>query len=325
VGLWEAFESLPRPSAPGFYTVEPGTHRVRAGRSYENHPAVLIEFIDPHSASTPRRLANLSYAPPTLVDLATRDGTRQARLAVLECRTRDPALGSYFFRVVASMLSDGITLTSELGFESALDALVTLFRSLQRPGVRTVQGLWAELALISWSADAATALSSWHSNTRALHDFAAGSFRLEAKSSLRGLREHTFILDQLVTLPGGATLVASLLLCETEDGASVFDLIEVICARVGPGSAARLETIVADSLGNNWYDAVDVRFSVDGARRSLQLYEAQDIPSIPQPLPPEVKEVRFTVDLSGTPHLELAEARARGPFFRQLLPAVPTQ
>jgi len=256
-----------------------------------------------------------------MVDLSSGDGAHhRVNLAVLECRTTDPELGEYFFRMVRAVLLDNPNTTTEQGFESALDALVTLFRALERTGTTTIQGLWAELAIILWSKDPLAALSSWHSSPRALHDFSAGSFRLEVKSSSRRLREHQFALDQLATLGEGVTLVASLLLDETNDGSSVPDLVKAIATRIGSESAARLETIVADSLGNAWRDAIDIRFSVDGALTSLRLYPAERIPSLPQPIPPEVKDVHFTVDLSGTAPLDLADARGRGQLFEKLLP-----
>jgi len=319
--LWDAFTALPGPSAPGRYTVQPGAGRFRVGRSYDNHPAILVEFSQPQTTSLPRRLANLTYTPPTMVDLAGIDGTHhQAYLAVLDCHTDDENLGTYFFRIANAIFVNDPRASTEQGFEGALDALVTLFRSLQRPGLRTVEGLWTELAVIQWADDPVSAMSSWHSSPRALHDFAAGSYRLEAKASLKGLREHTFVLDQLATLGGGATLVLSVLLEEIETGASVFDLVEAIGARVGADSAARLQTIVADSLGNRWRDAREIKFSLEGARESLRIFDADSVPTIPQPIPPEVKDVRFTVDLSGVPHLELRDARARGDLFVQILP-----
>jgi hypothetical protein len=322
VSPWDTFIALPRPSAPGFYTVQHGNGRFRVGRSYENHPTILVEFAEPKATSSPRRLANLTYSPPATVDLAGTDGFRhRAHLAVLQCRTDDVNLAAYFFRIASTILLDDPGASSEEGFESALDALVTLFRSLQRPGLKTIEGLWTELAIILWATDPVVAMSSWHSSPRALHDFAAGSYRLEVKASLKGLREHAFMLDQLATLGGGVTLIASVLLDETENGASVFDLVGAIGAHVGVDSAARLQTIVGDSLGNRWRDAADIRFSLEDARASLRIYAAEDVPTIPEPMPPEVKDVRFTVDLSSTRHLELANARARGDLFRQLLPA----
>lgn len=321
MSLWDAFASLPRPSAAGFFAVEHGERRFRVGRSYENHPALLIEFDEPKPLSLARRLVNLSYSPPAAVDIAGNDGIHhRVVLAVLECRTADPDLGEYFFRIARAILLDDPSAATEQGFENALDALVTLFRGLQRTGTRTIQGLWAELAIILWSGEPLAALSSWHSSPRALHDFSAGSFRLEVKSSSRRLREHTFVLDQLAALGEGATIVASLLLDETDDGSSVFDLLRAIAARTGAEPAARLETIVADSLGNSWRDAIDTRFSVDGALSGLRFYAAEDIPTIPQPLPAAIKDVHFTVDLSGTPFLELEDARSRCDLFAQILP-----
>lgn len=320
MNLWETFLSLPRPSAPGFYSVEHGVQRFRVGRSYEDYPAVLIEFAKPSGTSAPRRLANLAYTPPTAVDVTSSDGqSHRARLAVLECRATELELCTYFFRIVRSILLTGSTTTEE-GFDAALDALVTLFRSLQRPGVRTIQGLWGELAVILWSADPEAAVSSWHSTPHALHDFTAGSYRLEVKASSKGLREHVFLLDQLATLTPGATLVASLLIHESNQGDSVFELVEAINKRLGRASVARLETIVADSLGNNWRDATGVKFALEEARRSLRIYAAEDVPTIPQPIPPQVKEVTFTVDLSETPVQDLVAARSRGDLFSQILP-----
>jgi hypothetical protein len=328
--FWETFVSLPRPSAPGAFIVEPGAKRFRVARTFEDHAALLVEFPKDGGSSVPRRLATLSYSPPTLLDLTTSDGRHHtARLAVLECRDPDPLLSSYFLRVVSAVLVDEAIAQDEVAFESALDALATLFRTLQRPGLRPLQGLWAELAIILWAADPIAALTGWHSSPRALYDFSAGSFRLEVKATQRPVREHTFLLDQLGSQSPGATLIASFMLHEAEDGASVFDLVEGIVTRIGGlhGPAARLEAIVAESVGNCWREANDVRFSLSGARLALQMYLASDVPTIPQPLPPAIKEVRYTVDLSTVEALPLARARALGDLFARLLPgeAPPAQ
>jgi Putative PD-(D/E)XK family member, (DUF4420) len=327
MSLFRRFAALPRPPVPGVYSCDVGTERFRVARSYDNHPAVLIEFADGGGTSTPRRLDIVSYSPPSPVDFTNSGGNHYStRLAILECRTSDSTLGAYFFRIVAPLLLDNLETVDESGFEKGLDALVTLFRSLQRPGARTVQGLWAELAMVAWSANPAAALSSWHSSPRALHDFSAGIFRLEVKGTMRELREHTFALDQLSSLTQGETLIASLLLRESEDGATVFDLIESIERRVGSlhGPAARLETIVAESLGSSWREAAEMRFSLDDARRDLLLYKAEDIPTVPQPLPPAVKDVRFVVDLSAVPDVDLRDARALGAALADILPADTT-
>jgi hypothetical protein len=320
--LLQRFVSLPASVAPGCYTAESDAGRLfRVGRSHEGHPAILIAFKQEMNSSVARRLANIVYTPPCTVEIVGGRGQRRAeRLAILECRTTEPYLCEYFFRVFASILLEGDGLTDEVAFESALEAVVTLFRSLQRPGLRTVQGLWGELAVIAWARDPNSTLSSWHSSPRALHDFAAGDSRLEVKGTVQPLREHTFLLDQLSVRPPGKTLVASMMLQEADDGASVDDLVASINLRVGTEPRRRLEAILAESLGQGWRDAGETKFSLQGARESLRVYLADQIPTVLQPLPPEIKEVRFVADLSTTIPLPIAEARILATFFGAILP-----
>lgn len=322
MSLEETFSALPRPTAESRYTVERTAKRFRVGRSFENFPALLVAFPAGGSAdSLPRRLANLTYRPPSTVDVMNESFERSERLAVLECRTGDPLLVSYFFRVVAAVLLQQEIAESESAFEVALDAIVTLFRALQQPAQRSVQGLWAELAVVSWSKNASAALASWHTSPRALHDFSAGGFRLEVKSASHGLREHKLLLDQLGSIEPGATLLVSLLLDESPSGSSIFDLVEGIKRRVANKELdRRLELIVAESLGANWPEASELRFDVALARQRVRVYSASAIPSVPQPIPPEVKDVSFTVDLSTTSPLEFPAARSIGAFFDDLLP-----
>lgn len=326
MGLWKIYGGLPAPSQRGRYSVGPGEKSYRVGRSFDSYPAMMFSFPTGGGSSAPRHLANLTYEPPARVELSSSSGVREvARLAILECRTTDPQLCAYFFRIVESVFLHADATATEDRFEAALDALVKLFRALERPGLRPLEGLWAELAIVAWSADPSAALSSWHSSPRALHDFSAGSYRLEVKATQKSLREHTFLLDQLASFHPGVTLVASVMLRETFDGASVFDLIEMLRAGLAPEPIRRLETIVAESVGEGWRDAEDVRFSIESARRSLRVYPATAIPTIPQPLPPEIKEVRFLVDLSDVDPLDMVQARALGPLFGLLLPPESTR
>jgi hypothetical protein len=214
-------------------------------------------------------------------------------------------LTQYFFRVVGALLT-GVA-PDEGAVDVALDAIVNLFRSLQRPAQRTVQGLWGELAMIAWAHDPTTALASWHSSPRALHDFASGDERLEVKSSTTGLREHRFRLEQLTH--GSLIVVASLLLVPVDDGLSIVDLIQKIALRVGDeGSKGRLEVIVGQSLGADWRDANSVRFDDRAAHDSLRLYRADGVPRVEEPLSAHVKDVSFTADLSAAPELERGHA-----------------
>ena len=319
MNLRDIFESLPRPEANGGFSVERTTQRYRVGRSFEDQPALLIA--SPSNAQ-PIKLASIEYSPATLREVGhSNEATRLETLAVLKCNTTDPDLVDYFFRVVSSILIGDDRSATEDGFEAALDAIVNLFRALQQPAQMTVQGLWGELALIYWSTNITAALTSWRSNARALHDFSAGNLRLEVKGAATGRREHIFKLEQLESVLEGQTVVVSLLLGQPGEGVSVFELAEFIKERItGFEPARRLDAGIVQCLGKDWREAGTARYDLELARKNVRFYLASQIPSVPQPIPPEVKDVSFTVDLSTTKPLDLAKARTFGRFYADILP-----
>lgn len=325
MSLVDAFLSLPRPQLPGSYTsVHDTGQRCRVARSYQGHPCLLLRFDSEHGISAGRSLATLSYRPPAVVHLISTDGAeKSSKVAILECKTTDSDVIRYFYRVMASVVVNDERTAKESVFERALDAIISLFRALQRPARKSIQGLWAELALIAWSEDPSAAVAAWHSDPEQLHDFAAGSFRVEVKSTLKTLREHAVGLDQLSSMSPGRTLLVSFQLREAIDGASIEDLISAILPRLADhsDSRARLEIVAGESLGSDWRSASEIRFALCDAREKLRVYWGDEVPSVAQPLPPEIKEVRFVVDLSSTRSIALSAARSVAPLFASLLPA----
>lgn len=322
---WESFLELPTPQKSGTYTVEATATRIRVARSFTGNAALLVDF-EHRGSSTPRRLVNLSYAPPASVELIASDAKRRVeQFAILECHSTDEDIQRYFFHIADAVLVDQRAAENEENFERALDKLVALFRAVRRPAVRSIQGVWAELALICWAREPAAAISTWHSSPSALHDFASGDFKLEVKSSQSELREHHFRQAQLSAIQTGDTIVASLLLTECASGVSVHDLLAILKANpvVQRESEARVETILAETLGADWHRAADVQFDLKRARDSVRFYDARQVPSIPQPLPTGVKDVEFVADLSGVPPLVPEALRGRAPFYVSLLSADP--
>lgn len=321
--LAERFARTPKPSRASSYAIEAIDGTIRVARSFDNYPAIVFDFKHQSTGAVARRLTNVWYSPPALVEV-TRESVaiRRERLAVLECPSSEQDLHEYFLRVIEGVLIEDGSFIGEEHFDEALDALVQLFTALRRPARMTVQGLWAELAVLAWARLPSKAISAWHSSPRALHDFSAGPMKLEVKSTTKTLREHAFALDQLTIGVGCETLVASIQLVETSIGHSVFDLLALIRQRdyVSAASLERLESIAAESLGEGWRDAREVRFDLEAARESLRLLSVGEIPRVPAPVPSEVKDVRFTVDLSGCAFLPLRDAKAIAPFFLAILP-----
>lgn len=266
-------------------------------------------------------LTLLDYRPPTLVNVV--GGTEQTtRVALLECKTHDQQLIAYFFRITQTLILDDPASRDEEVFTKALERLIALFRALQKPGSRTVQGVWAELALLVWAPNPQEAILAWHSNPHELFDFSNGSTRLEVKSTSKPFREHEFILDQLGTTEPGATLIASILLQEDPDGLSIIDLVDRLReATVGMQQLhERVIGVVTESLGHGWRGADTIRFGLELARDNLRIYRPDQIPSIPQPLPAGVANVRFTSKLDAVPDLPLTEAREIAALYAALLP-----
>lgn len=323
MSLLDALGALPTPASTGAYSLGGYICRgCRLGKSSDNAAAVLIEVAET-GASTARRLENLRYDPPAQLAISKETGPPDLGVyAVLTCSSEDDGMRGAFLRIAAAMFDPGAGPILEHELERMLDELVSLFRALSRPGAQTIQGLWAEVALIFWSSDPQTLLTSWHSGPRALHDFSAGAHHIEVKSCGTGLREHSLRLEQLNASPGGHTLFASVVVEETDGGTSVAALAEALLARLDHNLEARrrLETIIGSSLGQSWREADTRSFDLDAALSNLRVYDARQLPTLIQPIPPEIRGVRFTLDFSTTDPLSLEDARDLGAFFAQALP-----
>ena len=318
-----ALARLSRPSRRGAYALgKTICHHCRIALTHDGFVALVIDVV-PTGASVGHQLENLRYDPPRELEIIGPTGkSKIERRAALVCRSSDASLKEAFVRLATALLdTDGAKLGEDV-LRDRIDELVSLFRGLSRPAEQTIQGLWTELAIVAWSHNPVAACTAWHSGPRALHDFAGGADRLEVKSCSVDLREHVLRLDQLLEHPGGRTLFASMVVREADDGASVQDLADLVVERVGANAEVkrRLHTIVARSLGEHWRESATRRFDLDDARAKLRFYAASALPTIPRPIPSEINNVSFTIDLSSVPYAPLAEARKMGPFFAELLP-----
>lgn len=323
------FSELAVPSA-GSLTARPlgfGDGRYRVARQGDGAPALLVLIEDVNDPPRGEQLANLSYLPRARLRVESAEGdTGEAMYSVLTCRSPDPELRHYFFRVVAALLDELGPAPSVVAIDAGLERLLELFRALERLGKRSVQGLWAELLLIKLSPDPAFAVAAWHAEPEAVHDFASGSDRVEVKSTLRPIRQHHFRLEQLGQPPGGRLLVASLMLARSEGGLTVSELVQQVLALLPDTTEhrSRLEAVVAASLGSDWRLVLGVGFDESGARASLRFFESTAVPSVDPNTPLGVSEVRFLVDLSGiAPSKD--DLRGTSPLFHALLAALGSE
>lgn len=320
--LEAVFSELAIP-APGSLTARPlaiGCGRYRVARQGDGAAAFLIQVEEEGGSRPGEQLANLSYFPRVRLRVERHDGVEEGGYSVLSCRSSDLDLRRYFFRVVAALLEELGGSPSVAAADAGIRRLLELFRALENPGKRSLQGLWAELLLIARSQDPCFAACAWHAEPAAMHDFAAGNDRLEVKSTSRIIRQHHFRLEQLASPPGGRLVVASVMLTSSEDGVTIRELVERVSSLLPADTEhrSRFEAIVASSIGSDWRLISTAGFDEDLAVASLRFFPGESIPSVARDTPVEVSEVRFLVDLSGV-SVDGVDLVGTSPLFRVLL------
>lgn len=284
-----------------------GGGSIRLAKMHGGEPAFALVY-DAEADAFGTRLRHVVYEPRVRFLLDSHPRT----VALFQCRDSDRALRRYFFRAVAGLLSD-LSVTPDFDeFDQGARGLIELFDSIVQPGTESVQGVWAELLLISLSTQPNELMAYWHTAPTSTYDFASAPHRLEVKSTVNQTRVHRFALEQLEVAEGGFTAVASMCLREDEDGIGVDDLVDDLVERLTPQYKAKLRRVVATALGQRWRDAATMRFSLEDAVRGLRFFSSSDVPSV---TPGEgVSGVKFNADLANTPPLSLASL-PDGPLF----------
>lgn len=294
------------PASSGGYAARciPGSNVHFIGRDVDGMPVLLLGSRDAsHSLNTPIRLKGIEVQFATSCRLALSDGrSTENRLSVVRCLAPEPELQRYFLQIAEAILNLVGLDPSYTQVTGAVRRMIDLFQRLLRPPAREVLGLYGELLVIGWSANAYDALRAWRSAAEARFDFAMEDFRMDVKTASGRMRVHRFSLDQCRAPPGTVGVVASLLV-EPGAGATLGDLVTRIERRVSdePILQMKLHDTVAESLGAGIGEGLRAQFDDRMARSSLALFSVQDIPAPTGDIPPAVSEVRFKADLSAIP------------------------
>ena len=122
-------------------------------------------------------------------------------------------------------------LPRQLAYAQVLSMM--LRREAESVSPETVQGLWAELLLIAYSTDPDLLIQSRGTRTLTrVYDFAFAHERLEVKSARGAYRRHHFSSSQLPARAGIDLTVASVLTQRVAGGATLWDLLQRLSARV---------------------------------------------------------------------------------------------
>jgi hypothetical protein len=218
---------------------------------------------------------------------------------VIKCVSADGAVRSHFLALLPGISAALGRTSDKTKIASVVEDIVELFRALSAIPMKEVQGLWGELLLIHQAKDAITLAEAWHAESTDRYDFNRGAERIDAKTASRQTRRHHFTLEQLIPPEGTRLLIASMFVESSGAGASVFDLLEALRARLGrePQLHLRITRLAHQTLGTAWQMANNIRFDVEAARQSLRYFDSSSIPRVTLPLPENVSEVRFVADL----------------------------
>jgi hypothetical protein len=295
----------------------------RIAKDAHGNPTLLIASEPSPDAAPvpPLELRNLSFRARCLCRVRQDGATDSGEIvAVLKCTSDDLMLREYFLRCLSGTVAALPATPTEEILAGAVSRLVELFRALEAPPRKSLQGLWCELFLIARSPKIRQAAAAWHAHPYALHDFAAGRQRVEVKSSSGPSRRHQFQLEQLLPPHGTDAVIASFMLEESGRGSSITELWDEISRRreLTVDLRNRLLQILILGLGRDWRKAKRVAFDPDAASKALRFYDAITIPKVDSSLPVEVSDVRFSSELTDVASLPLTEVMRRGGLFEAM-------
>jgi hypothetical protein len=281
----------------------PGLEQHRIAVNGRGQPALLLKATDDGLASrrSPVKLEHIMVQHDLMCRLEGGDGQREeATFTVVQFVGSDSALRRYFLRVLSPILASLGTTPTRAQVYQAISGLIQLFEAATEAPRAAVQGLWAELLLIVSAHEPGTVAAAWHVSPDERYDFHAGVQRLEVKSASGRRRQHHFSLAQLEPPEGTQLAVASVLMERAGAGTSLGELIQeahtVLSHR--PDLRLRLDLIVGQTLGEALSRSLETRFDRELAIESIAFFDHAHIPRVPSPLPPEVDDVHFRVDLS---------------------------
>jgi len=216
---------------------------------------------------------------------------------------------SHFFTLTVPFLRTLGSNPSPVQVAATIDSIVQLFRALTQPPRNSIQGLWAELYLITQARDRKAMVTAWHATPDERYDFAAGNQRIEVKCALGRERRHHFSLEQLTPAQGGGVYVASVCTEPSGGGTSIADFLNALRPQLKNDAPLllRLESMVSNTLGRTFVEGLSTSFDLELADQTLSYYPVDSIPRPLGPMPFEVTNVHFVANIGRVGALPMGE------------------
>ena len=228
---------------------------------------------------------------------------------------------NYFLEVIYLLLQNLPTNPSSEQIKKEIDKIVTLFSYASKAAMKTVQGLWAELLVISQSQNPEYLIKAWHSTPKSKFDFNDGTDKIEVKSSSAMERIHAFALEQLIPNENSKLIVVSVFAVQTGVGKNIADLRTIIFSRIHDLQIqSLLDSIVFQTLGTDLESSFDYCFDYQLAVDEIRFFDSNSIPKIKKEnIPVEISNVKFSCNLSSLPYMTKDELNlSQSNLFRSL-------
>lgn len=226
--------------------------------------------------------------------------TKQGVFSLIRLISSDRQTQELFLRLIYPIVQLLPIRPTYKELDIAINSVLELLRRLKQPNKKTVQGLWAELLMISSAKNPLVLAEAWHDDPADIYDFSLNDLRIEVKSSVDSARLHFFSYEQLHPPEGVRAIIASVTVEEFAEGVGIYELLDIVYARLTdhPEALNKVNLIIADTIGAAWKRAIDAKFNLDHAILSIKYYDSTSIPSIAGPIPIGVSQVKFKSDLT---------------------------
>jgi hypothetical protein len=324
LGTFRSLTSLPFPAEATILAAPiPSIERHKVAANGDGEPLILlsIDVEGQRRRLPPIRLQHLSVQYDVKCRVTAPDGGAVTDVfTIIACKGADRVVNEYFLRIMLPIVAKLGNNPSRAEINLAVSNVVELFRSLESPPRKSVQGLWAELFTIARASNKTLLVESWHSTPEDRFDFSNGAQRVEVKSCSRSPRRHHFSFEQLLPIADAETLIASVFVETAGGGTSLGELLESIRsdAEVSADHVIRIDEVVADTMGSSLRNALEARFDYQLATVTLAYYYSTDVPSVNQFVPPEVTNIKFISDISSCLPANMELLRSSGGLFAAL-------
>ncbi|WP_169336193.1 PD-(D/E)XK motif protein [Pontibacter roseus] len=293
--------TLPAPGQGTFAEAFPGFTHHKIAINEHGEVLVLISSANKTSIklhSVKLELIEVAYNQLCLISTKEHAASK-THFTVLRLKSLNQHFQEYFLGICKLIMQNLSPLPVLEDVQVEVEKLLKMFDKANRTARKAIQGLFAELVLISATINKQQAIYAWHANPNDSFDFNFNSFLVEVKSSATNERKHTFSNAQLHNHAGSISIyVASLILLQSDEGLSILDLIHSIeDDGITLDARLKLNDIVFDVLGESITELDNIRYNLDYALGSLTFYNLLDVPRIElEHIPPNIAHLKYEVD-----------------------------